>query len=116
MHTESDRQAVLRFLPPDWMTKRESLVVHLFDLPHLVEEFKNRKIWPYTLNPQIMQFDPAPGLRLVNACEGMTNTLYGLAEITAHFAGNVSRGIFPSSFAEESTDATVRASDSCGVG
>ena len=98
MLTSADHRAILYFLPDDWKAKRDSLAVQIRDLPELVAAYKNRQKAPYPVNPLITMGDPIPGLRLINACEGTTNTLYGMAEITAQFAAKASNKKFPRNF------------------
>lgn len=82
----------------EWSRKRESLHLQLADLPTLTSDYKNRSTSPYLLNPSITLTDQIPVIRLKNACEAVTNSLYGMAEIAAQFANRVSNGELPSSF------------------
>lgn len=84
----------------DWQAKRDALVVLTHDLPVLVELHKNRRCEPYSGNPEIICTDPVPPIRLANACESTTNTLYGLSEIAAQFGNRASKGKLPASFNE----------------
>jgi hypothetical protein len=82
----------------DWSSKRHSLLVQLHDFPALIAAYKARTQESYEGNPKITMSDEVPRLRLVNACESTTNTLYSLAEIAANFANKASAGDLPSSF------------------
>jgi hypothetical protein len=82
----------------DWTSKRHALLVQLHDFPALIAAYKGRSQEPYAGNPKITMSDEVPRIRLVNACESTTNTLYSLAEVAANFANLASRGQIPSSF------------------
>lgn len=82
----------------EWSSKRESLQVQLADLPNLIAAYKGRSVGPYATNPKITSADEIPRIRLGNACEAATNTLYGMADIAALLGNRVPGGQLPSSF------------------
>ncbi len=84
----------------EWSDKRESLRVQLADLPNLITAYKERSTEPYAVNPKITLTDKIPDIRLKNACEATTNSLYGMSEIAAQFGNRVSNSQLPSSFNE----------------
>jgi len=89
-------QYLLRF--DDWLMKRDALAVLLQDMPTLVEAHKSRWSRPHPNNLHMTECDELPRIRLQSAIEGMTHTLYSLADIAAQFANRASHGDIPSSF------------------
>lgn len=85
-------------LVSEWERKRLQLLVHIQDLPRLVEEYKGVQKTPYDGNPSITLMDQTPRIRLSSACESAAHCLYAMAEIAAQYASRVSNGIFPASF------------------
>ena len=77
-------------LVTEWNSKREALQVQLLDIPFLVTATKEAAKEPYSEDPRITLKNQVPGIRLTNACEAITNTLYGMAEIAASFGSRVS--------------------------
>jgi hypothetical protein len=82
----------------DWVSKHDTLLVQLYDLPRQVEAYKARKTSPSPKDPRVTTFERAPGIRLANACEATANVLYSVAEIAANFGNKASSGVVPSSF------------------
>jgi hypothetical protein len=82
----------------DWQAKHQALSVQIRDLPTLVLAYKTRNQAPYANNPHITLTDEIPRIRLANACEATTNTLYSMCEIAAQFGNRVSGQILPCSF------------------
>jgi len=81
-----------------WHYKRQTLKFLLAEFPSLIAAFKNRASRPYALSPLITQHDQAPEFRLIMACEGATNSLYALAEVSAQFASIASGKTLSASF------------------
>jgi hypothetical protein len=82
----------------DWEMKRDALLVQIADFPTLIDSYKSRCQAPYPENPKITLTDEAPRIRLQNACEATSNTLYGMSEIAASVANKVSNGKLGSKF------------------
>jgi len=80
-----------------WDFKRQALQVQIADIPMYVAEFKRRKQWPNKEQPHITMFDQVPSIRLGNACIGLTNGLYSMADVAAKFTSIATKSV-PSSF------------------
>jgi len=82
----------------DWESKRHALLVQVHDYPSLIEAYKTRTVEPHPEDSRLSFTDEVPRIRLANACEATTNTLYGMAELAAQFGNLASKGLLPSSF------------------
>ena len=83
----------------EWSIKRQYLALYNNDIPKLVKEYKSAKKETYQLNKDITLIDPIPNLRLSSCCEAVSNCLYSMAAIAAHFGNKIStNNILPKSF------------------
>lgn len=82
----------------EWEDKRNNLLVYLYDIPTLMQEYKITVKEPHPVHSNFHTRDAVPRLRLSTACEAITNCLYSLSEIAAQFGNEASDRKLPSSF------------------
>ena len=80
-----------------WSDKREALQVGLADVPALVEAYEGRRQAPSPSQSEITVYDKVPEIRLGTALVSLSNGVYSMAEVAAHFASRAS-GTLPRSF------------------